>query len=336
MHVVYGLVGLKTHAKVLLVVRQEADGIRRYCHVGTGNYNPKTARPLRGPRAALGRSRPRRRPHRPLQLPHRLQPPGRRTGSCSSRPSHLRRAIADRIEQQAELGTAGRITLKMNSLVDPAMIDTLYDASQRGRRDRPHRARHLLPAPAGAGPVGDHPRALDRRAVPRALPDLPLRRRSRNRRVPHRFGRPHAPQPRPPGRGARAGHRSAPAGPAGGDARARPRRRHPRVGARRRRHLAQDPDGRRQSPPTARSRSWPSLGRTAPDDGRGEHVTARARAQVHARSVVPPARARRRRRVSAPTHPRPSGCTRRTSTPPTSGSRARARASASATTRAGR
>ena len=42
-HVVYGLVGLKTHAKVLLVVRQEADGIRRYCHFGTGNYNPKTA-----------------------------------------------------------------------------------------------------------------------------------------------------------------------------------------------------------------------------------------------------------------------------------------------------
>ena len=42
-HVVYGLVGLKTHAKILLVVRQESDGIRRYCHVGTGNYNPKTA-----------------------------------------------------------------------------------------------------------------------------------------------------------------------------------------------------------------------------------------------------------------------------------------------------
>ena len=99
------------------------------------------------------------------------------------------------------------------------MIDALYDASQRGHPDRPDRARHLLPAPAGAGAVGDDPRALDRRPVPRALPGLPLRRRSRDGRVPHRFGRPHAPQPRPPGRGARAGHRSPPARPAGRDAR---------------------------------------------------------------------------------------------------------------------
>ena len=103
-HVVYGLVGLKTHAKVLLVVRQEADGIRRYCHVGTGNYNPQDRRPLRGPRPAVGRPRPRRRPHRSLQPPHRLQPPGRRTASCWSRPRICGTRIAERIEQQAGPG----------------------------------------------------------------------------------------------------------------------------------------------------------------------------------------------------------------------------------------
>ena len=51
-HVVYGIVGLKTHTKILLVVRQEHDGIRRYCHIGTGNYNAGDREPLRGHRAA--------------------------------------------------------------------------------------------------------------------------------------------------------------------------------------------------------------------------------------------------------------------------------------------
>ena len=132
-HVVYGLVGLKTHAKVLLVVRQEADGIRRYCHVGTGNYNPKTAHlyedlGLLSADPDLGADL--------TDLFNHL------TGYSHQgeyrkllvAPAHLRRGIADRIEQQAELGEAGRITLKMNSLVDPALIDALYDASQRGTR----------------------------------------------------------------------------------------------------------------------------------------------------------------------------------------------------------
>jgi len=130
-HVVYGLVGLKTHAKVLLVVRQEPDGIRRYCHVGTGNYNAKTAHHYEdlGILSAdpdLGADL--------TDLFNHL------TGYSHQgtyrkllvAPSHLRRELADRVEQQAELGTEGRITLKMNSLVDPALIDTLYDASQRG------------------------------------------------------------------------------------------------------------------------------------------------------------------------------------------------------------
>ncbi len=130
-HVVYGLVGLKTHAKVLLIVRQESDGIRRYCHVGTGNYNPKTADlyedvGLLSADPDLGADL--------TDLFNHL------TGYSHQgeyrkllvAPVHLRRAIADRIEQQAELGAAGRITMKMNSLVDPALIDALYDASQRG------------------------------------------------------------------------------------------------------------------------------------------------------------------------------------------------------------
>ena len=76
-HVVYGLVGLKTHSKTSLVVRQEGDGIRRYCHIGTGNYNSSTARALRGHRPADRVPGHRRRSDRPVQLPDRLQPPGR-------------------------------------------------------------------------------------------------------------------------------------------------------------------------------------------------------------------------------------------------------------------
>jgi len=132
-HVVYGLVGLKTHAKVLLIVRQEPDGIRRYCHIGTGNYNPKTAHlyediGLLTADPELGADLTGLFNH---LTGYNHQGEDRKLLVA---PAYLRRGIAERIEQQAELGEAGRITLKMNSLVDPALIDALYDASQRGTR----------------------------------------------------------------------------------------------------------------------------------------------------------------------------------------------------------
>ena len=82
-HVVYGLVGLKTHAKCVLVVRQDDDGLRRYCHIGTGNYNSKTARTVRGRRLHHVRPGGRRRRHPAVQPPHRLQP-GHDFQRCSS------------------------------------------------------------------------------------------------------------------------------------------------------------------------------------------------------------------------------------------------------------
>ncbi len=71
-HVVYGLVGLKTHCKLSMVVRDEPEGIRRYTHIGTGNYNPKTVPALRGSRPDHHRRRDRRGRRPPVQQPQRL------------------------------------------------------------------------------------------------------------------------------------------------------------------------------------------------------------------------------------------------------------------------
>ncbi|MGH9116724.1 MAG: polyphosphate kinase 1 [Acidimicrobiales bacterium] len=130
-HVVYGLVGLKTHTKTALVVREEAAGIRRYCHIGTGNYNPTTARiyedlGLLTVDPELGEDLTR--------LFNYL------TGYARSfeynrlvvAPHALRPAFTDLIRTEAEYGARGRIIMKFNSLVDPDMIDALYGASQAG------------------------------------------------------------------------------------------------------------------------------------------------------------------------------------------------------------
>ena len=89
-HVVYGLVNLKTHCKLCLVVRKEADGIRRYAHVGTGNYNARHVADLHRPRAVHRRRAHRRRRRRGVQLPDRLFAPEAAIRSCWWRRSALR------------------------------------------------------------------------------------------------------------------------------------------------------------------------------------------------------------------------------------------------------
>src|ERR671914_784450 len=135
-HVAYGIVGLKTHAKICLVVRREGSGLRRYVHMGTGNYNPSTARIYTDfsyftddPDLAEDAS----------DLFNYL------TGYSEQEEYHelhvaplaLREGIVRLIEEQAEKAQRGepaRITCKMNSLTDPRVIESLYEASQAGVR----------------------------------------------------------------------------------------------------------------------------------------------------------------------------------------------------------
>lgn len=133
-HVVYGIIKLKTHTKIVLVVRQDEKRIRRYVHIGTGNYNPKTARiytdlGLLSCREDLGADLTdlfnfltgysRQRSYRKLLVA----------------PVNLRDRMTTMIQREIEhcrQGNTGRIVAKMNSLVDPKIIATLYEASQSG------------------------------------------------------------------------------------------------------------------------------------------------------------------------------------------------------------
>ena len=133
-HVVYGIVGLKTHCKLSLVVRQEADGLRRYCHVGTGNFNPKTARiytdlglltcdPVVG--QDMTRLFNQLSGYAPKSSFHRLL----------VAPRTVRSGLIQRIRREEDAARAGKeawIKIKVNSIVDEKTIDALYRASQAG------------------------------------------------------------------------------------------------------------------------------------------------------------------------------------------------------------
>jgi polyphosphate kinase len=133
-HVVYGLVGLKVHSKTALVVRDEPDGVRRYCHVGTGNYNSKTARTyedvgLLSADPDLGADL--------TQLFNYLTGYGRdvRYSRLLVSPHTTRSGLDKLIRREIKAAKAGEpasITLKMNSLVDEEMIGALYRASRAG------------------------------------------------------------------------------------------------------------------------------------------------------------------------------------------------------------
>jgi polyphosphate kinase len=130
-HVVYGVMGYKTHSKTSLVLRREGSEIRRYCHIGTGNYNSKTARIYED--LGLLSADPdlsadvgdlfnfltgfsRQETFRELLVS----------------PSSLRSGLIDQIKTETARGAEGRIIIKANGLTDPALIDALYVASQRG------------------------------------------------------------------------------------------------------------------------------------------------------------------------------------------------------------
>ncbi len=133
-HVTYGLVGLKTHAKVALVVRKERDGIRRYVHLGTGNYNASTARTytdlgLLTCRPEIGAD--------VSELFNVLTGYSKQTTyrKLLVAPAGMRMAIAARIEREIlihERQGGGRLIFKLNNLVDPALIELLYRASRAG------------------------------------------------------------------------------------------------------------------------------------------------------------------------------------------------------------
>ncbi|OUM41600.1 RNA degradosome polyphosphate kinase [Arthrobacter agilis] len=133
-HVVYGIVGLKTHCKLSLVVRQEIDGLRRYCHIGTGNYHPRTARYYED----LGLLTANEQVGQDLsRLFNQLS--GYAPKSTFKRllvaPRSVRSGLIDRIEREIankQAGLAARVVIKVNSMVDEAIIDSLYRASQAG------------------------------------------------------------------------------------------------------------------------------------------------------------------------------------------------------------
>ena len=200
-HVMYGVFGFKTHAKLVMVVRREEKGLRRYCHLGTGNYHAKTARlytdyGLMTADEAIGEDI-----HEIfLQLTGLTRVP--RLRKLLHAPFSLHQALTAKIEREAEHARAGkpaRIVAKLNALTEPTIIQSLYRASQAGIRvDLLVRGLCCL-RPGVPGVSERITGALHRRPVSRAFPRLSVRECRRARGV-LRQRRLDGPQPLSPDR----------------------------------------------------------------------------------------------------------------------------------------
>ena len=182
--VFHGVVGLKTHCKLAMLVRRDEDGVtRRYCHLGTGNYNPVTARFYTDLSLLTSDPQITERVHMVFNyLTAHAEVDDYRPLLVA--PLTMAESFLGLIRREMEHARAGRpahIVAKMNALLEPSVIEALYAASQAGVevdliiRGRVHAAARR------DGTVRPHPRALHRGPVPRALADFPLRQRRRRR-----------------------------------------------------------------------------------------------------------------------------------------------------------
>jgi polyphosphate kinase len=191
-HVVYGLLGLKVHSKITMVVRREGDAIRRYCHLGTGNYNAITARLY----TDLGMfTADEQVGEDATGLFNYLTGYSRQKefNRLLVAPLNIRTRLEELIQREIAVqrgGGEGRLIFKMNALEDGPIIKLLYQASQAGRgwadhqaslssfsgrrKNRLDRARGLLPPPAGFRDQRQHRRYKRSRQISGAQPDLLL------------------------------------------------------------------------------------------------------------------------------------------------------------------
>ena len=210
-HVTYGVVGLKTHSKVILVIRQDYNGLRRYAHIGTGNYHPVTARfyadyGLLTCDDTIGEDL--------TELFNYLTTgymPNRPYRKILPAPTVLKRALLARIEREIKV-QLGRVA-GADSVQDERARGRGHHAGAvsrvaSGREGRSDRPRYVQAASGNPGTVGNRARREHRRQIPRARSHL-LFSQWRRGGVFHRIGRLHEAQSRKPGRSCRASRRSA-------------------------------------------------------------------------------------------------------------------------------